>query len=67
VTSIVDDPQYLYVPWVVSNQFRREADGSKWNPQPCDLILLIEMRASADPEAPSRAGNISYILFESFL
>jgi hypothetical protein len=39
VTSIVDDPQYLYVPWVVSNQFRREADGSKWNPQPCSLIL----------------------------
>jgi hypothetical protein len=39
ITSVVDDPQYLYVPWVVSNQFRREADGSKWNPQPCDLIL----------------------------
>jgi hypothetical protein len=39
VTSIVEDPQYLYVPWVVSNQFRREADGSKWDPQPCELIL----------------------------
>ena len=39
ITSIVDDPKYLYVPWVVSNHFRREADGSKWNPQPCDLIL----------------------------
>ena len=39
ITSIVEDPQYLYVPWVVSNQFRREADGSKWNPQPCELIL----------------------------
>ncbi len=39
ITSIVDDPQYLYVPWVVSNQFRREADGSKWDPQPCELIL----------------------------
>jgi hypothetical protein len=39
MTSIVEDPQYLYVPWVVSNQFRREADGSKWNPQPCELIL----------------------------
>jgi len=38
-TSIVDDPQYLYVPWVVSNHFRREADGSKWDPQPCELIL----------------------------
>jgi hypothetical protein len=39
ITSIVEDPQYLYVPWVVSNQFRRESDGSKWNPQPCELIL----------------------------
>jgi hypothetical protein len=39
ITSIVDDPQYLYVPWVVSNHFRREPDGSKWNPQPCELIL----------------------------
>jgi hypothetical protein len=39
ITSIVDDPHYLYVPWVVSNHFRREADGAKWDPQPCDLIL----------------------------
>jgi len=39
ITSIVEDPQYLYVPWVVSNHFRREADGSKWDPQPCELIL----------------------------
>lgn len=39
ITSVVDDPQYLYVPWVVTNQFRREADGSKWDPRPCELIL----------------------------
>jgi hypothetical protein len=39
ITSIVEDPQYLYVPWVVSNQFRREPDGSKWKPHDCDLIL----------------------------
>jgi hypothetical protein len=39
ITSIVDDPQYLYVPWVVTNQFRREPDGSKWDPEPCELIL----------------------------
>ena len=38
-TSILEDPQYLYVPWVTSNQFRREPDGSKWDPQPCELIL----------------------------
>jgi hypothetical protein len=39
ITSIVEDPQYLYVPWVVSNHFRREPDGAKWDPQPCELIL----------------------------
>jgi hypothetical protein len=39
VTQIVDDPQYLNVPWVTSNHFRREPDGSKWNPRPCELIL----------------------------
>jgi len=39
VTQIVDDPQYLNVPWVTSNHFRREPDGSKWDPRPCELIL----------------------------
>ncbi len=39
ITSVVEDPQYLYVPWVVSNHFRREPDGAKWDPQPCELIL----------------------------
>jgi hypothetical protein len=38
-TTVVEDPQYLNVPWVTSNQFRREPDGSKWDPQPCELIL----------------------------
>jgi hypothetical protein len=38
-TSILEDPQYLYVPWVISNHFRREPDGSKWDPEPCELIL----------------------------
>lgn len=39
VTQIVDDPQYLNVPWVTSNHFKREADGAKWDPRPCELIL----------------------------
>jgi hypothetical protein len=38
-TQSVDDPQYLNVPWVTSNNFRREPDGSKWDPRPCELIL----------------------------
>jgi hypothetical protein len=40
ITQIVDDPQYLDVPWVTSNHFKREPDGSKWDPRPCELIPL---------------------------
>ena len=35
VTTIVDDPQYLQQPFIVSSQFKKEADGSKWDPAPC--------------------------------
>jgi hypothetical protein len=35
VTTIVDDPQYLEQPFLVSSQFKKEADGSKWDPTPC--------------------------------
>jgi hypothetical protein len=35
VTAIVDDPQYLQQPFIVSSQFLKEADGSKWDPTPC--------------------------------
>jgi hypothetical protein len=35
VTSGVDDPKYLSETLVTSGQFRREADGSKWDPTPC--------------------------------
>ena len=39
VTSIVEDAQYLDAPWVTTSHFKREPDGSKWDPQPCELIL----------------------------
>jgi hypothetical protein len=39
VTQIVDDPKYLNVPWVTSNHFLHEPDGTKWDPRPCELIL----------------------------
>jgi len=39
VTQSIDDPQYLEVPWVTSNNFKREPDASKWDPRPCELIL----------------------------
>jgi hypothetical protein len=35
VTTIVDDPQYLQAPFIVSSQFKKEGDGSKWDPMPC--------------------------------
>jgi hypothetical protein len=37
VTTIVDDPQYLQQPFIVSSQFKREADGTKWDPTPCTV------------------------------
>ena len=39
ITQSVDDPQYLNVPWVTSNNFRREPSGSKWDSRACELIL----------------------------
>jgi len=35
VTTTVDDPVYLARPFIVSSQFRKEPDGSKWDPTPC--------------------------------
>ena len=35
VTTVVEDPRYLQRSFVVSSQFRKEPDGSKWNPTPC--------------------------------
>jgi hypothetical protein len=35
VTTIVTDPQYLAMPFVTTTDFKKEADGSRWNPAPC--------------------------------
>jgi hypothetical protein len=35
VTTIVDDPRYLAQPFITSSNFKKEPDGSKWNPTPC--------------------------------
>jgi hypothetical protein len=37
VTTVVDDPQNLQQPFMVSSQFKKEADGSKWDPTPCTV------------------------------
>jgi hypothetical protein len=38
VTSVVDDPQYLNQPFMTSTQFKKEADGSRWDPTPCSSV-----------------------------
>jgi hypothetical protein len=35
VTAVVDDPQFLRQPFTTSSQFKKEPDGSKWDPTPC--------------------------------
>ena len=35
VTTTIDDPVYLRAPYVVSPHFKKEPDGSKWDPSPC--------------------------------
>jgi hypothetical protein len=35
VTTIVDDPRYLTQRYIVSNHFRKEPEGGRWNPRDC--------------------------------
>ncbi len=35
-TNVVDDPVYLQTPWITSLHFKKEKDGSKWDPSTCD-------------------------------
>jgi hypothetical protein len=35
-TNIVDDPVYLQLPFTTAIHFKKEADVSKWSPEPCD-------------------------------
>jgi hypothetical protein len=34
-TMTVTDPQYLQADWITSVNFKKEPDGSKWDPSPC--------------------------------
>jgi hypothetical protein len=44
VTSTLDDPTYFAQPLMTSTHFKREPDGSKWNPRPCEVTLPLEPR-----------------------
>jgi len=35
VNIVVEDPTYLNAPYVTSPHFKKEPDGSKWDPTPC--------------------------------
>ena len=36
ITTIVEDPRYLTGPFLRSTNFKKEADGSRWDPTPCE-------------------------------
>lgn len=42
VTSSLDDPKYLTLPFMTSTHFKREPDGSKFNPRPCEVTMPID-------------------------
>jgi hypothetical protein len=37
VTTVVADPRYLTQEFVLSSQFKKESNTSKWSPRPCDI------------------------------
>jgi hypothetical protein len=45
VTTVVDDPKYLTMPFITSSSFRKEPDGSKWRPTPCEIDPPREAQA----------------------
>jgi len=42
VETILDDPEFLNQPMYVSSHFKKEPDGSKWDPQPCRVVLPLQ-------------------------
>ena len=41
LTSIVEDPQYLQIPLMLTTHYKREPDGSKFRPRPCEVTLPV--------------------------
>jgi hypothetical protein len=37
VTTVVDDPKYLTMPFITSSSFKKEPDGSKWHATACEI------------------------------
>jgi hypothetical protein len=41
LTSIVDDPAYLFTPFIVTTHFKRELDGTMFRPRPCEATRPV--------------------------
>lgn len=37
ITTVIEDPEYLTQEFVLSTQFKKESDLSKWSPRPCEI------------------------------
>jgi len=35
ITQTIEDPEYLYGSWITTYNFKKEPNGSKWDPSPC--------------------------------
>jgi hypothetical protein len=44
LTSSLDDPQYLQMPFMLSTHYKLEPDGSKFNPRPCEVTLPLQVK-----------------------
>jgi hypothetical protein len=54
VRTTVEDPRYLSGPYITSQQFKKEANASKWNPTPCELLPRAKGTAT---QVPGRGGG----------
>jgi hypothetical protein len=51
VKTMVDDPTYLNGWYIVSSQFKKEANNAKWSPSPCELLPRLKGTATQVPRA----------------
>jgi hypothetical protein len=42
LTSSLDDPQYLMMPFMLTDHFKKEPDGSKFMPRPCEATPVVD-------------------------
>jgi hypothetical protein len=49
VRTTVEDPKFLTQPYITSQQFKKEANNSKWNPTPCEFMPRAKGSATQVP------------------